>query len=99
MKQFNENWDGISRKNANINEASASDAYAARFRHFSRTVDAANRQVAAQKIALDKAKATLVAATKTVADLTASHAKAIQAYNTAVIENEENRVYSSKLPF
>ena len=100
MKQFNENWDGISRKNANISEASASDAYAAaRFRHFSRTVDAANRQVAAQKIALDKAKATLVAATKTVADLTASHAKAIQAYNTAVIENEENRVYSSKLPF
>ena len=99
MKQFNENWDGISRKNANINEASASDAYAAHFRHFSRTVDAANRQVAAQKIALDKAKATLVAATKTVADLTASHAKAIQAYNTAVIENEENRVYSSKLPF
>ena len=99
MKQFNETWDGISRKNANISEASASDAYAARFRHFSRTVDAANRQVAAQKIALDKAKATLVAATKTVADLTASHAKAIQAYNTAVIENEENRVYSSKLPF
>ena len=98
MKQFNENWDGISRKNANINEASASDAYAAaRFRLSSRTVDAHARQVAAQKIALDKAKATLVAATKSVADLTASHAKAIQAYNTAAIEDEENRVYRDSL--
>ena len=105
MKQFNENWDGISRKNANINEASASDAYAAHFRHFSRTVDAANRQVAAQKIALDKAKATLVAATatlvaatKSVADLTASHAKAIQAYNTAAATAaEEQRAYRDSL--
>ena len=111
MKQFhNENWDGISRKNANINETSASDAHAAdtaaaRFHLSSRNLHASRREVAAQKIALDKAKATLVAATatlvaatKSVADLTASHAKAIQAYNTAAATAaEEQRAYRDSL--
>ena len=88
---------------SDISEASASDAYtAARFHLSSRNLHASRREVAAQKIALDKAKATLVAATatlvaatKSVADLTASHAKAIQVYNTAAIENEEQRAYKA----